>query len=261
MLVYFCRYIKPSGPVVFYFNRLNMSTTNSHPKWPAFVLFGDSITQFSFSEEGCWGALLTDHLQRKCDVLNRGFSGYNSRWCKIMLPKIITADTAKNVAGVTLFLGANDSNAGDTNPRQHVPLNEFKQNMADMVEYLQSIGIEREKIIMISPPAYNNDAWQLECVKKGKPCSKTTENTQKYATSCVQLCKETGIWSVDLYSEMLKNENWKEMLNDGLHLSTIGSRLLFKLLQPIVDKLTSDLPMNYPLWDEVDYENPNSSLE
>lgn len=47
---------------------------------------------------------------RKCDVVNRGLSGYNSRWAKIILPRLIscqnTADT--NIAAVTVFFGAND---------------------------------------------------------------------------------------------------------------------------------------------------------
>ena len=42
------------------------------------ILFGDSITQFSFNVGG-WGARVADHYQRRADVLCRGFSGYNSR--------------------------------------------------------------------------------------------------------------------------------------------------------------------------------------
>ena len=46
---------------------------------PSVVLFGDSITQFSFSREhNGWGAGLADWYQRSADVFNRGFGGYNS---------------------------------------------------------------------------------------------------------------------------------------------------------------------------------------
>lgn len=45
---------------------------------PTVVLFGDSLTQFSFSEGG-WGAGMADAYQRRADVLNRGLSGYNTR--------------------------------------------------------------------------------------------------------------------------------------------------------------------------------------
>lgn len=51
------------------------------------VLFGDSITQRSFSVGG-WGARLSHHYMRKADVLNRGFSGYNSAWGALAVPKV-----------------------------------------------------------------------------------------------------------------------------------------------------------------------------
>eukprot|EP00397_Hematodinium_sp_SG-2012_P062470 GEMP01084428.1.p1 GENE.GEMP01084428.1~~GEMP01084428.1.p1 ORF type:complete len:217 (+),score=42.22 GEMP01084428.1:72-722(+) len=48
---------------------------------PEIILFGDSITQQSFSiDNGGWGARLSDHFSRRADVLNRGFSGYTTRW-------------------------------------------------------------------------------------------------------------------------------------------------------------------------------------
>lgn len=47
---------------------------------------------------------------RKCDVLNRGFSGYNTRWAKIILPRLIgKGNVLDNPVAVTIFFGANDS--------------------------------------------------------------------------------------------------------------------------------------------------------
>lgn len=67
----------------------------------------------------------------------RGFSGYNSRWWNIILPKLLNAKDVEDAALVTLFLGANDSVLSDLGKAQHVPLEEFQQNMSDMVVYLQ----------------------------------------------------------------------------------------------------------------------------
>ncbi|XP_071103083.1 isoamyl acetate-hydrolyzing esterase 1 homolog [Haliotis cracherodii] len=233
---------------------------NNKLTWPKIVLFGDSITQFSLSQEGQWGALLADHLQRKCDVVNRGFSGYNARWCKFVLPQILSSDDAAGVAAVTIFLGANDSNDEVLNPRQHVPLEDYMEDLMEMVEYLQSIGIERERIILITPPAFDEKAWGEECKKKGKPLSKDNKVTELYARECVEAASDCGTQCVDLYKAMMKSEGWEDMLSDGLHLSQKGSHLLFTLLQPIVDKLTSDVVFKFPLWDELDYNNPEASL-
>lgn len=47
---------------------------------------------------------------RKCDVVNRGFSGYNTRWAKLILPRLIgKSAAAESTVAVTIFFGANDS--------------------------------------------------------------------------------------------------------------------------------------------------------
>ena len=74
-------------------------------------------------------------------MINRGFSGYNTRWCKLILPKLISADDAFNTQLVTIFLGANDSVDSEICKKQHVPLEEYKRNLLDMVEYLQVFTI------------------------------------------------------------------------------------------------------------------------
>ncbi|MEE6476782.1 hypothetical protein FKM82_011215 [Ascaphus truei] len=76
--------------------------------WPRVVLFGDSITQFAF-EANAWGSSLANKLVRRCDVLNRGLSGYSTRWAKLVLPRLIPKSChPENIVAVTIFFGAND---------------------------------------------------------------------------------------------------------------------------------------------------------
>lgn len=75
---------------------------------PKFLLFGDSITQKSFSVGG-WGAALTDAYQRKADVLNRGYSGYNSRWALQLLDRVLPEEVPGEIVLSTVFFGANDA--------------------------------------------------------------------------------------------------------------------------------------------------------
>ena len=51
----------------------------------------------------------------------------------------MTEKDAKDTHLFTIFLGANDSVDSELCAGQHVPLKEFRQNIADMVEYLQVI--------------------------------------------------------------------------------------------------------------------------
>ncbi|BFZ06312.1 hypothetical protein BsWGS_09351 [Bradybaena similaris] len=229
--------------------------------WPKVLLFGDSITQFSFSTEGCWGSLLSDLLQRRCDVLNRGFSGYNTRWCKVLLPAVLDEKLAKETVALVIFLGANDSNWYEKNPRQHVPLDEYKLNLKEMVEFSLSQGISREKVILVTPPAFDAPAWGEQCLLKGKVLSKDNKITGVYAEACSNIAEEMGTECVDLYSEMMKSEEYASYLCDGLHLSRHGSRLLFDLLRPVIEKLTAQLPTTlFPSWDEIDPDNLEKSL-
>lgn len=46
---------------------------------PKIILLGDSITQLSFASDHGFGAALCDAYQRRADVFNRGYSGYNVR--------------------------------------------------------------------------------------------------------------------------------------------------------------------------------------
>lgn len=237
---------------------------SSHTKtltgaWPKIVLFGDSITQYNFSPEGCWGSLLADYLQRTCDVVNRGFSGYNTRWCVRMLPKVFKEFSVNDLAMVTIFLGANDSNLS-SNTRQHVPLEEYREHLLTMVETLQTTGVAKEKIVLISPPACDVEAWAADCLANDRECHKCNSAAGEYAKACVQAANEAGTGCVDLYTEMMMKKNWQKMLNDGLHLSPQGSEFLFELLKPFVSKATSGLETQYPLWDTIDNDNPDASL-
>eukprot|EP00106_Octopus_bimaculoides_P019821 XP_014787263.1 PREDICTED: isoamyl acetate-hydrolyzing esterase 1 homolog [Octopus bimaculoides] len=96
-----------------------------------------TLRKYAFSHDGCWAALVADILQRKCDVINRGFSGYNSRWCKKILSSVLNKNELKDAVFVTIFLGANDCADEKINPLQHVPVDEYKNNMVEMVQMLQ----------------------------------------------------------------------------------------------------------------------------
>lgn len=66
---------------------------------------------------------------RKCDVVNRGLSGYNSRWAKIVLPRLLShEDSVNNIAAVTIFFGANDCALEGTYPSKlHWRFGRFKK--------------------------------------------------------------------------------------------------------------------------------------
>lgn len=65
---------------------------------------------------------MTRFCCRKCDVVNRGLSGYNTRWAKLILPRLIAKSAgAESTVAVTIFFGANDSSLKGTVPSLPTP--------------------------------------------------------------------------------------------------------------------------------------------
>ena len=113
---------------------------------PNIILFGDSITQLGFSGSSTtsspgWVSLLSNAYARRADVLNRGYSGYNTRHALDILPSVFSSvdgTQSDSVLMVTVFFGANDASLpGDREHCQHVPINEYERNIRKIVESIQ----------------------------------------------------------------------------------------------------------------------------
>ncbi|XP_048437186.1 GDSL esterase/lipase At5g62930-like [Pyrus x bretschneideri] len=123
---------------------------------PEIVLFGDSITEQSF-QSGGWGAALADSYSRKADVKVRGYGGYNTRWALFLLQHLFPLDSDKPPAAATIFFGANDAAIlGRTSERQHVPLEEYKEDLRKIVLHLKECS-PTILIVLITPPPVDED--------------------------------------------------------------------------------------------------------
>ncbi|KAH0223690.1 hypothetical protein KCU90_g25703, partial [Aureobasidium melanogenum] len=103
-----------------------------------FVLFGDSITQQSASQaKGFgWTPALQDAYIRRLDVINRGFSGYNTTQALKVLPRILPTPEQGRIRLMTIFLGANDARLPDTPGfSQTVDLEQYKKNLRDIINH------------------------------------------------------------------------------------------------------------------------------
>ncbi|XP_078609976.1 isoamyl acetate-hydrolyzing esterase 1 homolog isoform X2 [Branchiostoma floridae x Branchiostoma japonicum] len=226
--------------------------------WPKFVLFGDSITQLAFCDGG-WGAALQHVLQRKCDVVCRGLSGYTTAWGKLVLPQVINKHNATDVVLVTIFFGANDASLKEMSPK-HVPLDNYKTNLRDMLEYLQQLGLGPDQVILITPPALDEQAWQKHCQGMGSSINRLNEVTGQYAKACWEVAEERKVTCVDLWTAMQKEKGWQRFLEDGLHLSREGNQFLAQHLVPLAQEGTNHLPIIFPLSEDVDPYQPEEAL-
>jgi len=103
------------------------------------VLFGDSLTQRGWGEGG-WCSSVAHLFQRRADVYNRGYGGYNSRWARYLLPHLFPLPggnpTSKHFL-VVVWFGANDAALPSENP--HVPLEEYAENVRAILAHVQKV--------------------------------------------------------------------------------------------------------------------------
>ncbi|XP_033121870.1 isoamyl acetate-hydrolyzing esterase 1 homolog isoform X2 [Anneissia japonica] len=196
---------------------------------------------------------------RKCDVLNRGFSGYNTSWGKHLIRKIVPEHIVSDVVAVTIFFGANDAVLKGQS-QKHVPLDDFRQNLKEIVDYLTEIGLPKEKLILITPPPLDEKAWSKHCrVKDVSKLNRRSAVTQEYSNACCSVAKQCDVACIDLAS-MQEEPNWERFLEDGLHLSIEGSYFLEEKLNALMLEKTKDLPVIFPDWKDIDTDRPEDSL-
>ncbi|KAI9243772.1 SGNH hydrolase [Helicostylum pulchrum] len=237
--------------------------SSTHP-YNQIILFGDSITQFSFNPELCgFGALLANIYVRKLDVLNRGFSGYNTDWALPILKQLLPSikeqkETASSIPLMTIFFGANDA-ALPFSP-QHVPLDRFKSNTKAMIDLVKNPGSPlynpKMRLILITPPPINEEQWRKQCENNGNKLNRTNEAARAYAECIKEVGRETGTPVADIWSEIMDkvgrdDRDLSEFLLDGLHLNANGYKELYNLL---LRTITEKYPEIHP--DAVGYELP-----
>jgi lysophospholipase L1-like esterase len=199
------------------------------------LLLGDSLTQLCF--EG-WGSDLADMYQGRADVLNRGASGFNSRWFPRYAEDTGIWDEAGKVALVTIFFGANDA-AKFFDPA-HVPLPEFKTNIEKIVDKAKE-SYPTAKILLIAPPPIH-PGQRLEFQKKrwGDKATgvleRSNEITGTYAAACREVGNTKDVPCMDLFTAMRTAEgNTDEddvgrFLCDGLHFNKTGHKFVYSAL-------------------------------
>lgn len=228
---------------------------------PNIVLFGDSITEESFSDGG-WGANLAHHFSRTVDVVLRGYSGYNSRWALRILDKALGGAEDDPPAAVTVFFGANDASLPDRSGGfQHVPVLEYGHNLNAICSSIKKRW-PKTAVILITPPPIDEDGRVKNPYGEdtsGLP-ERTNESAGAYAKACISVAKESGLPVIDIWSKMQQIPGWeKNLLRDGLHLTASGNRVLF---EEVVETLRKEglsletLPTDQPLFSEIDPVDP-----
>ncbi|KAI0668538.1 SGNH hydrolase [Trametes maxima] len=220
----------------------------------AIVLLGDSITEISFAGNGL-GARLADVYNRKFDVVNRGFSGYNTDWIIPIFEQIFPTQHqqqhAPKVRLLTIWFGAND--AALPHSKQHVPLDQFQANLRHIIHAVRSpespYYSPDTRIILITPPPVDPARWaawleEAAPETKGDPPDRSFEQAQRYAEGVRDVATQEGVAVADAWTRIWEaagrdESRLGEYLSDGLHLNTRGYAVVY-------DALIETIAAKYP---------------
>jgi isoamyl acetate esterase len=249
-------------------------TTTSFRVRPTVLLLGDSLTQEGFGPGG-WAARLAGAYTRRADVLNRGYSGYNTSMYLDILPRILGSikeedgtggeSTLRGTSGsvdvlfCTVFLGAND--AALPGEPQHVPIDQYRQNLQRIVRDVRratstaSAGSSMDDstranafpIVLCAPPPVDEASWARHL---GVPSSNRTNRRTRSYGSCVKQVADSmsNCAFLDTW-ELLRGDDPQALgsyLSDGLHLNEAGNQKLFEGLMSLI---SSQFPHLAPMVD------------
>lgn len=223
--------------------------TNTMAAYDQFMLLGDSLFQHSSDQTrgfGLHSALQSgtsrqaahSHLLklieyiRRLDVVNRGFSGYNSEQILNILPSIIPAPSTTKIRFLAVFLGANDATLRGALGSQHVPLDRYKSNLRKIITH-PSVVAHSPHIILVTPPPINEYACEENDRNKGitapRRLAKTTAEYAQHVRDLAGELKAEGVDVVllDLWTVFMETAGWNEDVRrvlPGLPVSLPGSK-------------------------------------
>mmetsp|Transcript_95143 Transcript_95143/g.268827 ORF Transcript_95143/g.268827 Transcript_95143/m.268827 type:complete len:380 (-) Transcript_95143:79-1218(-) len=206
------------------------------------VVFGDSLTQQGFSVGG-WVQRLADTYTRRADVLNRGLSGYNTRWASHVLKSLLADDIGRGVVLWVVWFGANDAAMPGTH-RQHVPVAEYEENLRSMLDEIRAASPKSPpKIVLVTPPALDEEQW-FAFVRQKNPAlaasDRTDEAMGRYALAARRVAAACDAEVIDLHAAMhSQRDSPGHYLSDGLHLNTAGNALVYDLLADLIEQRLS----------------------
>eukprot|EP00033_Pygsuia_biforma_P002709 GCRY01002993.1.p1 GENE.GCRY01002993.1~~GCRY01002993.1.p1 ORF type:complete len:243 (-),score=34.20 GCRY01002993.1:267-995(-) len=224
---------------------------------PQAVFLGDSLTQkgYEINNNG-WMAVLSDIFTARLDIVNRGYSGYNTRFLRPVLYEVLPwLQTGKNVPAIlTLLIGSNDASLQEHNSQQHVPLKEFEDNLLFILKTISEVC---PRVVVITPPTLDPQKWLkfLQAIDRRNELDRTVAVTAQYADVVRTITSTLNLPLIDFHQALREQDAVESFFTDGLHLSRKGNKLLASLWLSAVEKNFPEIASvntELPPWGEVD---------
>ena len=198
------------------------------------LVFGDSITYGAWDKEGGWVQRLRKFLDERnltdsdfyCLVYNLGISGNNSEDLLERFKFETKQRLKENEETIIIFaIGINDSQFVHSEGNQRVPINKFKHNIQKLIKLARKFS---SKIVFVGLTPVDETKttpipWNIDKSYKN-------EYIEKYNGVIKKICEENKIYFIEIF-EKLKNLNYQELLEDGLHPNSKGHQKIFEIVK------------------------------
>ena len=258
---------------------IGFMTSSELPLRERIVLYGDSLTQRSF-EPGGWGAALADEYSRTADVFNRGYGGYNSRWCarEEMLRAAFGEgrEPIRRALMSCVMLGTNDATrlvdeVAERSNRVSVSVSEYGNYMRRIVS---RAAMTSKFVFVMSPPVVDEDARRRCQIERygeswvGGPWEDRRPEIEAFGAMAKTVANEVNasscgakVFFVDVHAETKKLAQTQMILCDGVHFTSLGQEVVHRVLRAAMKEAGvpsgADLLPDFPYGHEL--RNPEDS--
>lgn len=205
------------------------------------LVFGDSIAQGFFDNEGGW----VNHLRKSYDeilihnndlsqptIFNLSVSGDFTRSVLKRFENEVKARTWPGEAFVFIFaVGTNDTIYRDQDYESEPAIYED--------QLLQLLNIAKKystKIMFVGLfPVIDKLLQPAPFSETGK--SYSTERIQLFDKTLKNFCSNNSVECVDLWSEFIKQDNLEAVFFDGIHPNDEGHKLIYEIVRPKLEEL------------------------
>ncbi|KAG8405168.1 isoamyl acetate-hydrolyzing esterase, variant 2 [Metarhizium acridum] len=240
-----------------------------------FILYGASIMEQASTQKR--GFALAPALQqayiRRLDVVNRGFSGFNSEQGLRVLPKIMPDPQQTRVRFMAILFGSNDACFPDAENGQHVPLDQYKKNLVKLLTH-PALEAHHPRLLLVTPPPIEERRLDHRVKSQGYlKLNRSNVVTKQYADASREIAKEMKVGCVDLWTAFMSKAGWqtgdplygsqclpendaiRALIHDGLHFTPEAYKIFFEEVMKVIastwpDQMPEQLPYVIPAWDD-----------
>lgn len=207
------------------------------------LIFGDSITQGFYDENGGWATrLVNQHLEQEVagksntpTLFNLGISGDTTQDLLNRFEAESSARIEKSSDNALIIaIGINDTiyrgNDVDCRPE------EYRQKLSNLVDMARTYT---NKLLFVSLfPVIDELLQPFPWSSSGKCYS--TERMKLFNDTLIAFCKDNDLRLVDVWSEYEKHSDLKSLFFDGIHPNSKGHKLIADLVKPELEGVLSN---------------------